>query len=64
MSRNLSINAYFRAKGAAHHPRLRYVGQNFGSWRAELQPLVRATLGKMPARVPLNPEIQAQWHEA
>src|SRR3954453_11865579 len=63
MSRNLSINAYFRDRAARHQPRLRYAGQPFGQWHAELSAAARATLGRMPQRVPLNPEIQAEWRE-
>jgi dienelactone hydrolase len=63
MSRNLSINAYFKAKGAAHRPRLRYAGQNFSNWRTELSAAAKGTLGRMPTRVPLNPEVHAEWHE-
>src|SRR3954447_8636393 len=63
MSRNLSINAYFRERAARHRPRYRYAGQPFGQWQAELGAAVRATLGRMPDRVPLNPEIQAEWRE-
>ena len=63
MSRNLSINAYFRAIAANHVPTYRFDGRDFGTWQKDLLPLVRGTLGKMPARVPLNPEIQAEWRE-
>jgi hypothetical protein len=63
MSRNLSINAYFRDRAARHQPRLRYAGQPFGQWQAELSAAARSTLGRMPDRVPLNPEIQAEWRE-
>src|SRR3954463_11916379 len=63
MSRNLSINAYFRAIAAGHVPTHRFDGQDFGTWQDQLLPAVRGTLGKMPDRVPLNPEIQAEWRE-
>src|SRR5437763_10731419 len=63
MSRNLSINAYFRARAASHVPAYRYDRQDFGTWQKELLASVRGTLGKMPQRVPLNPEIQAEWRE-
>jgi cephalosporin-C deacetylase-like acetyl esterase len=62
--RNFSINAYFRAQAARHVPRFRFDGQqDFDRWHAQLLPAVRATLGRMPKKVPLNPEIQAEWHE-
>src|SRR5438045_2163466 len=63
MSRNLSINAYFRAIAARHVPTHRFDGQDFGTWQKDLLSAVRGTLGKMPARVPLNPEVQAEWRE-
>jgi dienelactone hydrolase len=62
-TRNLSVNAYFQGRAARHVPRFRYAGQDFGHWRAELAPAVRATLGRMPARVPLNAEVQAEWRD-
>jgi dienelactone hydrolase len=63
MSRNLSINAYFRHRAARHNPRLRYAGQKFESWQRELLTEARSLLGTPPRRVPLNPEIQAEWSE-
>src|SRR3954462_15649447 len=63
MSRNLSINAYFRGLAARHAPRLRYAGQEFHLWQSELRAAGRGTLGVMPARVPLNPELMAEWRE-
>jgi len=69
MARNLSINAHFRARAARHVPRYRFgataaaAGQSFARWQAELIPAVRATLGRMPEKVPLNAEIQAEWRE-
>ena len=63
MPRNLSINAHFRAQAQEFTPRFRYAGQDFARWRTELLSAVRSTLGRMPERVPLNPEIQAEWRE-
>src|SRR5690349_13680740 len=63
MPRNLSINAHFRSRAAQHGPRLRYNGQDFGRWQDELLTAARATLGRMPEKVPLNAEIQAEWRE-
>jgi dienelactone hydrolase len=63
MSRNLSINAHFRAQAARHVPRFRYAGQGFARWRNELTASATATLGRMPQRVPLNAEVQAEWRE-
>ena len=64
MARNLSINAYFRDIAARHEPRYRFNGateSDWRQWRDELLPAVKATLGRMPDKVPLNPEIQAEW---
>lgn len=61
--RNLSVNAYFRETAARHVPRYRYTGQDFARWRSELLPAVRATLGCIPQRVPLNAQVQAEWRD-
>ncbi len=66
MSRNLSINAYFRQKAATHRPKFRFAGStgsDWASWREQLLPAVKATLGQMPEKVPLNPEVQAEWSQ-
>jgi dipeptidyl aminopeptidase/acylaminoacyl peptidase len=66
MSRNLSINAFFRHLAAKHTPRFRFSGStkaDWQKWRDQLLPAVKATLGRMPEKVPLNPEVQAEWSE-
>lgn len=66
MNRNLSINAYFRGLAARHKPKFRFAGssrQDWQNWRDRLLPAVKATLGRMPEKVPLNPEVQAEWTE-
>ena len=68
MARNLSINAHFRARAARHVPRYRFgssaaAPRDFARWHAELLPAARATLGRMPEKVPLNAEVQAEWRE-
>jgi dienelactone hydrolase len=64
MPRNLSVNAYFLETAARHVPRYRFApGMDFDRWREELLPAVRATLGRMPERVPLNAQVQAEWRE-
>jgi dienelactone hydrolase len=63
LPRNLSVNAYFRSLAAEHTPRYRYAGQDFAQWQREALPAVRATLGRMPAPVPLNAQVQAEWRE-
>ena len=64
MSRNLSVNAWFRGLAAEHKPRHRFAGESrddWRGWRDALLPAVKQTLGRMPARVPLRPEVQAEW---
>ena len=64
MPRNLSVNGYFREMAERHVPRYRFAaGTDFARWRAELLPAVRETLGRMPQRVPLNAQVQAEWRE-
>ena len=66
MSRNLSIDLYFRAMAAKHRPMFRFGGTSeadFLKWQGELLPKVKASLGQMPKKVPLNPQIQDEWHE-
>jgi len=64
MGRNFSINAYFRNMAARHTPRLRFAGstrEDWQRWKKELKRAVVASLGRMPEKVPLNPEIEAEW---
>ncbi len=66
MSRNLSVNAYFRNRSARHTPRLRFNGsgrEDWQRWREQLLPAVKVTLGQTPEKVPLNAEVQAEWSE-
>ncbi|MBN1942210.1 MAG: prolyl oligopeptidase family serine peptidase [Phycisphaerae bacterium] len=66
MSRNMSINAYFNRLAAKHTPRFRFAGstkRDWQSWREQLHPNVLASLGKMPSKVPLNPQVVAEWTE-
>ena len=66
MPRNFSINAHFRKLGEQHRPTYRFAGQTQDDWRAwrnALLPALRATLGRMPTRVPLNPEIVSETRE-
>jgi dienelactone hydrolase len=66
MSRNLSINAYFNHVAEQLTPAYRFAGQSkqdWLDWKAALAPKVKATLGRWPVKVPLNPEIQAEWSE-
>jgi dienelactone hydrolase len=64
MGRNLSINVYFQRLAATHTPKFRFAGSSkddWLQWKNKLLPAVRASLGKMPNKVALNPEIQAEW---
>jgi dienelactone hydrolase len=64
MERNLSQNARFRQIAAEHTPAHRFAGssaEDFTAWKQTLLPAVRDTLGAMPERVDLNPEILAEW---
>ena len=66
MERNLSINRYFQQLAAKHTPEHRFAGESKGDWRQwreQLLPAVKATLGRMPEKVPLNPEILTEWTE-
>lgn len=65
-NRNLSVNAYFRNWAAKHTPKYRFDGENqsdWQTWKENLLPAVRQSLGKMPEKVPLNPEIISEWEE-
>lgn len=66
MSRNLSVDEYFKRLGKKITPEYRFAGsdkQNWQKWRDELCCKAKASLGQMPKKVPLNPEIQAEWTE-
>ena len=66
MKRNLSVNAYFRQLAAGHNPKYRFSGssrEDWQQWQRKLLPAVKATLGHLPEKVPLNPEILAEWQE-
>ena len=57
MARNLSVNRYFQAMAARHAPRHRFAGssrQDWRTWRDQLLPAVKATLGRMPVKAPLK----------
>ena len=66
MKRNLSVNTYFRQLAAGHTPKYRFSGssrEDWQQWRQELFPAVKASLGRLPRKVELNPEILAEWQE-
>ena len=62
--RNLSPQAMFEALANEHRPTHAFAGgakADFETWKAETLPKALATLGRFPERVPLNPEIAAEW---
>ena len=62
--RNLSPQAMFQKWALAHKPELRFTGRNrgdFAKWKKAARPRVLATLGDFPERVPLNPQLLAEW---
>lgn len=66
MNRNLSVNAYFRQLASKHTPKYRFSGsskEDWQKWQKELLPAVKATLGRLPEKVDLNPEIMVEWQE-
>lgn len=66
MNRNLSINRYFESISRGHSPRYRFGTQGNTDWKAwhgELHNAVKGTLLKMPRKVPLNPQVLAEWEE-
>ena len=66
MSRNLCPGHHYCTLAERHLPRFRFAGKNENDWRTwqeQLSVLAKASLGTMPPKVPLNPEIQAEWIE-
>jgi len=62
--RNLSPQHMFEQLALSHHPVHHFTGQTadqFGVWQREALPAACATLGDFPARVPLNPQLLAEW---
>ena len=66
MDRNLSIDAYFNRLAEKHRPQFRFDGatkSDWLKWREAPAPAVMQSLGTLPAKVPLRPEILAEWTE-
>jgi dienelactone hydrolase len=63
--RNLSPQQMFIALADEHQPECKFSPeQNFAEWKTNTLPQVLKTLGDSPERVPLNPELLAEWeHE-
>lgn len=62
--RNLSPSKMFELWAQEHTPEYAFTGTtlaDFEAWKSEALPKVLATLGKWPERVPLNPELMAEW---
>lgn len=63
--RNLSPQAMFEKLASEHKPLCRFdaTKQGFPAWKKNTWPKVLGTLGDFPRRVPLNPELLAEWDE-
>lgn len=64
--RNLNPQVFFEKLSESHRPSHAFRGTTraqFDAWKKKTLPLVLATLGKAPSRVPMNPELQYEWHE-
>ena len=62
--RNMSPQEMFERLALEHHPLYRFDGttrQEFDRWKADALPKVLACLGDWPERVPLQPELTAEW---
>ncbi|MEJ7902001.1 MAG: alpha/beta hydrolase family protein, partial [Thermomicrobiales bacterium] len=62
--RNLSPQHMFEQMALAHPPEAKFAAfsaDDFATWKSETLPRVIATLGDMPERVPLNPQLLAEW---
>lgn len=63
--RNLSPQHMFEQMALAHRPESKFAATStaeFHAWKSETLPKVIATLGELPERVPLNPQLLAEWH--
>ena len=64
--RNLSPQQMFTDLVANHSPELTFVGatkRQFSTWKRRALPRVLACLGDAPKRVPLRPELLAEWED-
>lgn len=64
--RNLSPQVMFEQLALEHVPAHKFAGtteSDFLAWHRQTLPLVLATLGDFPARVPLNPELVVEWEQ-
>lgn len=65
ISRNLSPQRMFTQLALGYKPQYAFerAGMAFDEWKRELFPKVMATLGDFPKRVPLNPQMMAEWEQ-
>jgi len=64
--RNISLENHFQSLGQSQRPRYRFAGSDvaaFEQWKSELLPKVIASLGRMPGKVPLNPQTISEITE-
>ena len=62
--RNLSPQSMFEQLGQSHRPTYSFAARADGDvtrWKEDTLPRVRATVGEAPRRVPLNPQLLAEW---
>ncbi len=62
--RNLSPQHMFERLAMGHRPSCQFAGSTtaeFSRWKTETLPRVLGCLGDFPPRVPLNPELAAEW---
>ncbi len=64
--RNLSPHVMFERLALEHTPSHQFKGTThaeFAAWQSATLPIVLATLGDFPGRVPLNQELIAEWDQ-
>lgn len=64
--RNLSPQQMFEALALAHKPEAQFSAtssEEFQAWKAATYPRVMATLADLPERVPLAPQLLAEWEQ-
>jgi len=66
MNRNMSVFHYFQELAKEHQPIHRFKGtsrQDWQQWRERLLPALHEALGEMPAKIPLESRVIAQWQQ-
>lgn len=62
--RNMSAQEMFHKLALEHRPECAFRGRNrrdFSAWKRKTLPRVLATLGEFPRKVPLRPQLLAEW---